>query len=197
MKQSLRTWKPTRGLVFWVLFCLVVVFMKSAQNLGISGNYFAPLIGVLLIASRIHLTKGRIKRLPYFLYLLTLVFMVVVLRQIINSQNFSMTFLTGIVSFTISYFFVSSLVVIGYILKISNLSQEILGLEVPGIIRFLILGFLLLGILYPFVVLNLKRLRDVNLSGWFSLLTLIPGISLLFESLWGSFPAACRAPMRC
>ena len=98
-----------------------------------------------------------------------------------SSQSFSMTFLIVIASFTISYFFVSSLFVIGYVLKISNLSQEILGLEIPGIIRFLILGFLLLGILYLFVVLNLKRLRDINLSGWFSLLTLIPGISLLFE----------------
>ena len=181
MKQSLRTWKPTRVLIFWVLFCLVVVFMKFAQNLDISGNYFAPLIGVLLIASRIHSTKERIKRLSYFLSLLALLFLLIVLRQIINSQNFSMTFLIGIASFTISYFFVSSLFVIGYVLKIFNLSQEILGLEIPGIIRTLILSFLLLGVLYPFVVLNLKRLRDINLSGWFSLLTLIPGISLLFE----------------
>ena len=76
MKQSLRTWKPTRGLVFWVLFCLVVVFMKFAQNLGISGNYFAPLIGVLLIASCIHSTKGRIKRLPYFLSLFSTAFLI-------------------------------------------------------------------------------------------------------------------------
>lgn len=47
-------------------------------------------------------------------------------------------------------------------------------------IAFTVVIFVLLIILWPFLVFHIKRLHDVNLSGWFSLIALIPFINFLF-----------------
>ena len=180
MKQVKRK-KWLRILGFWIAFFVLVAIIIPAKNLGISLNYFAPAFGALLIVSRVHSIKGRIKRLPYFFGLLGLLFMLIVLGVIVkSSHNFFTEFLLVNFSFLISYFFVSSLYLAFVILKVSHFSQEILGLKLLGGFP-LSFGLLCLGICYPFVTLNIKRLRDINMSGWFSLITLIPGISVLFE----------------
>ena len=152
---------------FWILFFVMVVLLTLVGKLSI---YITSSFGALLIAYRVHSIKGSIKRLPYFLSLLAL--------------SFIFVFFAGIFgfSFVISYFFAATLFVTYISSKFFNLTQEILGLTVPaGFIRSVIISFFCLCIFYPFVVMNIKRLRDINLSGWFSLITLIPGISLLFE----------------
>lgn len=58
-------------------------------------------------------------------------------------------------------------------------AQFINEIENP-IIVILILIFVLIMIVWPFWVLHIKRLHDVNLSGWFSLIFLIPVINFFF-----------------
>ena len=48
-------------------------------------------------------------------------------------------------------------------------------------IPYLTLSLLSLTLFYPFVALHIKRLRDIKLSYWWTLLTLVPIISILFE----------------
>ena len=63
---------------------------------------------------------------------------------------------------------------------ISHYSSFIIKIENPSILLSLILFFLIMIVLWSFWALHIKRLHDVNLSGWFSLLVLIPGINFFF-----------------
>ena len=85
---------------------------------------------------------------------------------------------TQIAFFPFSYFYFSSF----YILTIvTDLSEDSIGVETPpDFIRTTIMCFLCLVAFYPFVVLYIKRLRDIKLSYWLTLLALIPGIDTLF-----------------
>ena len=192
MKRFMRIRKITWILCFWALFFVLVIFMTSVENLsthGILSNLRISLstislyFGALLIANRVYSIKGRIKRVPYFLNLLALLFMLAILGNVGDSlNNFFQNFLFIILSFLNSYFFAAAYSVAEVSMKIFDLGQEILGLKIPtGFIRSLILGLLYVGIIYPFVVLNIKRLKDMSFSGWFSLISLIPVVSVLFE----------------
>ena len=138
---------------------------------------------MLLIVNRIYLVKGSVKRLPYLLSLLALFFILVGLRKISGSSEsiFNLFLLTAFY-FMISYFIISSIVMMTVALTILDLTKNILGLEISThFIRTLILSFFILGILYPFIVLHIKRLRDARLSYWWTLLTLVPCVQTLFE----------------
>lgn len=182
MRKLLRTPK-LRILGFWILFFVLLILMIASEALGIPKPYFAFAFGILLIGNCVHSIQGRIKRWPYFLSLFALLFMLVILRKIFGSSlSFFELFIQAILTFTGSYFLVSILFVIPVVFRIRDLVKNILDLEsLPDFVGVLILGFFLLAVFYPFVVLNIKRLRDIKLSGWFSLITLILGISFLFE----------------
>ncbi|MDE0118639.1 MAG: DUF805 domain-containing protein [Bdellovibrionales bacterium] len=183
MKYYVRSLKITWNFIFWVLFILVVVFtLIDSKTLGIS-KYFSFILGALLIVNRVYLVKGRIKRWPYFLNILALFFILIALYKFIyDSKNFSEICVFMAAFFSISYFFVASFVMLAMTIKIHSLVQDNLTLEVPLIlVRSLIMSFLCLAAFYPFVTLHIKRLRDINLSYWWTLATLIPGINILFE----------------
>lgn len=184
MKQFVRTWKPAWNLLFWILFFTsLAFFMDILKTKGISRLYFAPSLGALLIANRVYLVKGSIKRLPYFLTLLSLFSILATLVHITSSQNFPKSLsLVGLYSLMLSYFHVSALLATSVTPKIYNLLGETLNLKMPdGFTHLLIQQLLNLVIFYPFVALHIKRLRDIRLSYWLTLITLIPGINILFE----------------
>ena len=185
MRKQTHIHKLTRILGFWILFFALVVLTVSSEALGINKTYITMFFGILLIGNYVPYIKGEIKRRFYFFGLLALLFMLAILRKIFGIQpspNFLMVFFNIIFYFTISYFFMSALYIMPITMKVLNLAQSTLGLEIQSnFIRTLILCLLFLGVFYPFVILNIKRLRDINLSGWFSLITFIPFISILFE----------------
>ena len=192
MKYVVRSLKVTWNFIFLILFFTAAFFIVTkAKIIGIQTTYsgflpyFSSFLGILLIVNRVYLVKGRIKRWPYFLNLLTLFIILVILTTFSGiSKNFlDLSFLVATM-LSISYFFVSSLFIIPITIEIHNVIQKTHHLiqEVPTIvIRTFILSVLCFILFYPFVVLHIKRLRDIKLSYWWTLLTLIPGINILFE----------------
>ena len=185
MKRSMCTHKLTRILGFWILFFVLVGFMMLSKDylgnkvLAFVGSSF----GVLLIGTYVN-SKESIKRLPYFLSLLALLLTLAILPKIFISSSLSFlgVFFTVIFYFTMSYFLMSSIYIMPVITKGWSLLQSILGLEIQSeFISATIISLSFLGVFYPFVILKIKRLNDINLSGWFSLITFIPFISVLFE----------------
>ena len=122
----MRTRKLILILSFWLLFFVLVALMASPKILGISRSYLAFSFGALLIGSRVHSIKGRIKRWPYFLSLLALLFMLVALHKIfgISSNFFELFFSAAFFFTTISYFFVSSFFILPVAMKIYGLIQK-------------------------------------------------------------------------
>ena len=183
MKQFVRSRKWFWNLSFLALF-LALVFIKSSKIIAISTTiYYVSYIGALLIINRVYLVKGCIKRWPYFLNLLTLfVILITIIKISDSSQSFlDLSFFFAML-FSISYFFASSLFTSPITWKIYNLTKDMLDLEVPSsVLSTSILSVLCLAIFYPFVVLHIKRLRDIKFSYWWTLLTLIPAINILFE----------------
>ena len=184
MKQFVRIWKPAWNLLFWILFfASLAFFMDILKNKDVSRLYFIPSLGALLIANRVYLVKGSIKRLFYFLTLLSLFSILVTLIHTTNSQNFpkSLSFI-DLYPLMLSYFHVSAIFTASVTPQIYNLFVETLNLKISKAFTHLLIQHLLnLVIFYPFVALHIKRLRDANLSYWLTLITLIPGINILFE----------------
>ena len=182
MKQFVRSRKMLWNLIFLVLF-LALVFIKPSKIITILTFHYGLYIGILLIVNRIYLVKGSIKRLPYFLSLLILLSIPVILIKIISSATFLHTLLiSSVLFFTASYFKLSFFCVTLVNIKFYKWIQESLSFKFQSdLIPFLTLGLLGLVIFYPFVVLHIKRLRDIKLSYWWTLLTLIPVINILFE----------------
>ncbi len=183
MKQFVRSHKLLWNIAFWILFFIIVASIALLKSSDVS-KYSMFLIGVLLILNRIYLAKGSIKRLPYFLSFLALLFILVGLRQIFSSSEsasdlFSSTAFVSMVS----YFLVSSIVIMSVALAVLDLTKNTLGVETPSdFIRIFTICFFFLVIFYPFVVIHIKRLRDARLSYWWTLLTLIPCVQTLFAA---------------
>ena len=202
MKQFVRSHKLVWNLGFWILFFVLVFFtLIKPEIVGIPKIYFGSLVGVLLIVNRIYLVKGSIKRLPYFLSILALLLILIILCKISGSSlSFFELFFLSIISFMFSYFFLSSYFILPIAMKISDLVQSNLSLEIStGLIRTSIVSFLCLVIFYPFVVLHIKRLRDIRYSYWWTLFTVVPGIHILFEIflfLKGSAKKKSKQPKR-
>ena len=190
MTQFIRNHKWAKIFTFWTLFFGVVTLWHTIDPMFRSSPFkeewllwlFASLfvvsvlLGGLLVFTCMNSVKGRIKRVPYFFGLLLLWFVLQAVPNFLgveNSENF--------VFFMQSYFFFGTFHSFGITVEIQSLTYDISGLELPTFIKFLITGLVCLSVFYPFVVLTLKRLRDINLSSWFSLLTLIPVVSFLFE----------------
>ena len=184
MKQFVRSHKLTWNLGFWVLF-FIMVFFNSAEPeiVGVSKIYFSSLIGGLLIVNRIYLVEGRIKRFSYFLSLLVLLFVLVLIICITSPIDFSKSLSTVAISVPMSsYFFAPSPFLVLGGAKVYMLVWKALNLKTPiPFIGFLMMGLLYLVVFYPFVVLHVKRLRDIRLSYWWTLITLIPGVHVLLE----------------
>ena len=184
MKQFVRSRKWAWNICFWILFFLIVFFiLTEPEILGIPKTYFSFFLGMLLIINRVYLVKGRIKRLPYFLSLLALFAIPVTLLKILSSLKiFPEFFFLIAIIFSTSYFSGSGFIMLAIAVEINNLTKDILDLEAPfNIIYIFTPGVLCLAIFYPFVVLHIKRLRDIKFSSWWTLLTLIPVINILFE----------------
>ena len=184
MKQFVRSHKLAWNFGFWLLFFVLVFFtLAKPEILGVSEVHFGSFIGGLLIVNRIYLVQGRIKRLPYFLSLLVLFFVLLLIIYITSSVSFFKSFYTAVISVPVSsYFFASySFLVLGG-LKIYALVWKALNLKThTPFISFLTIGLLCLAVFYPFVVLHVKRLRDIRLSYWWAFITLIPGVHILLE----------------
>ncbi|MCO7223556.1 DUF805 domain-containing protein [Pleionea sp. CnH1-48] len=56
-----------------------------------------------------------------------------------------------------------------------------------GEVAFLIINLL---VLWPILAMQVKRLHDINVTGWFCLLTFIPYIGLLFSVVIGLVPSS-------
>ena len=184
MKQFVRSYKLAWNFGFWVLFFVLVFFtLVKPEIIGVSKIYFSSFIGGLLIVNRIYLVEGRIKRIPYFLSLLVLLFVLVLIICITSPIDFSKSLSTVVVSVPMSsYFFAPSPFVTLAATKIYILVWKTLNLKTSiPFISFSIIGLLYLVIFYPFVVLHVKRLRDIRLSYWWTLITLIPGVHILLE----------------
>ena len=192
MKQFVRSYKLAWNFGFWVLFFVLVFFtLAKPEIIGVPKIYFSYFIGGLLIVNRIYLVEGRIKRIPYFLSLLVLLFVLVIIICITSSIDFSKSLSTVAISVPMSsYFFAPSPFLVLGGAKVYMLVWKALNLKTPiPFIGFLTIGLLHLAVFYPFVALHVKRLRDIRFSYWWTLMTLIPGVHVLLEiflSLKGS-----------
>lgn len=182
MKKFVRSHRLAWNFGFWLLF-FVLVFFTLAKPETVGKIYFSSFIGGLLIINRIYLVEGRIKRLPYFLSLLVLLFVLVLIIYIMSPIDFSKSLSTFVVSMPVSsYFFAPSPFVTLAAAKIYILVWKTLSMKTHmPFIGFLTIGLLYLLIFYPFVVLHVKRLRDIRISYWWMLMTLVPGVHVLFE----------------
>ena len=182
MKYYVRSLKVIWNFIFLVLFILVVSFtLIDSKTLGISKTYFSSILAALLIFNRVYLVKGRIKRGPYFFNILALFFILVALYKFLySSKSFSEICLYLADLFFISYFFAVGSIMLPLTTKIYSLIQDKLEIY-PNLVRSFIMAFLCLLAFYPFVTLHIKRLRDIRLPYWWALVTLIPGINILFE----------------
>lgn len=182
MREQTLIRKLIRILGFWILFFALVVLTMSSKTLGINKFYIAMFFGVLLIGNYVPSIKGRIKRTTYFFGLLALLLILMVLSKTFGFQPSPNFFIVFISLFVFSYFLMSVFYVMPIMMNVLDLVQNALGLEIQShFFRAIVMCMFFLGIFYPFVILNIKRLRDINLSGWFSLITFIPFISFLFE----------------
>jgi len=53
---------------------------------------------------------------------------------------------------------------------------------------YISLSIIFIATLWPFLSVTIKRLHDIDLTGWFSLIALVPYINLLFVLLVGLVP---------
>ena len=199
MKYYVRSLKFTWNFIFWILFLTVAFFsLTESKILDISKVYFSSILGALLIFNRVYLVKGRIKRLPYFLNLAALFFILILIQSITNIPHFSQFLSTldlstlklsyfsqslstvGLSVIKSSYFSTSYPLVLLTAKEVYTLIWQTLNLKPMPFFDFLIGMLFCLGIFYLFVTLHIKRLRDVKFSYWWTLLTLIPGINVLF-----------------
>ena len=183
MKYYVRSLKFTWNFIFWILFLTVVFFsLTESEILGIPKTYFSSILAALLIFNRVYLVRGRIKRLPYFLNLAALFFILVSIKGITSMPHFSQSLSTvGLSVLKFSYFSASFPLVLSAATKVYTLIWQTLNLKAMPFINFLIGVFFCLGIFYPFVTLHIKRLRDIKFSYWWTLVTLIPSVHILFE----------------
>ena len=177
-------WLGILGFGFWVLFFVLVFFtLVKPEIIGLSKIYFSSFIGGLLIFNRIYLVEGRIKRIPYFLSLLAISFTMLILFNIMSSVSFLSSFSVLCITLFMSSYF-SVLLIIAKVANVEfyKLIHELLGFKIPfDFVPILSLGLLSLAVFYPFVVLHVKRLRDIRLSYWWAFITLIPGVHILLE----------------
>ena len=166
----------------WLLF-IIFSFLLFGQGTNTPSISSFAFLGVPVIVSCVYSVRGRIKRSAYFFSLCGLLFLLSLLGSLFSASSFFSKFLTVIVSFTGSFLLASILMLMIFVIGITDFIRDILNLESMPliIIRSLIMIFLISSTYYLFIALKIKRLRDINLSGWFSLITLVPGINVLFE----------------
>ena len=181
--------KVARIFVFWILFFVLVGLSVLLEALGIKNKNFdvggSMFLGVLLTGYYIPPVKGGISRKSYFFGFLVLLLMLEIFRWIFlpqESPSFFRNYLFAIFFSSISYFLYSIVTILVCTVNILVFVKNALGVET--IPRFISTSFTYLSLLagfYPFIFLNVRRLKDLNLSKWFSLIAFIPFIGIIFQ----------------